>query len=161
MKWSKSGVVLSLRKTKAQKAQTVAMGFKANAKHCPLAVLRAWLAMCERATPESYVLRKVNAKTGVIQDKISAVKDLTAYPKRGVDVAALPVAARVATFSQRQGFATERANDGVQLHAIKDQLRHVQLSTLTDKYKYKSVSWRLGLSSQSLEPVPLVNNVNC
>ena len=77
MKWSKRGVVLSLRMTKAQKAQTVAMGFKVNAKHCPFAALRAWLAMCEGATPESYVLRKVNAKTIVIQDKISAVKDLT------------------------------------------------------------------------------------
>ena len=75
MKWSKRGVVLSLRKTKAH---TVAMGFKSDAKHCPLVALRAWMAMCEKATPYSYVLRKVNAKTGVIQ---GAVKNLTAYPK--------------------------------------------------------------------------------
>ena len=51
----------------------------------------------------------------------------------------------------------------------KINLRHVHWSTLTDKYKYKSVSWRLGLSSQSLEPglakfhlstMLTVNNVN-
>jgi integrase len=103
MKWSKRGVVLSLRKTKAQNAETVAIEFKPNANHCPLAALRAWLAMCERATPESDVLKEVNAKTGVIQE---AVKDFTAYPKQGADVVELPVAARVPTLSQRKGFAT-------------------------------------------------------
>ena len=48
-------------------------------------------------------------------------------------MAGLPVP-RVPTLSQRKGFATQRANDGVQLHAIKDHLRHAHLSTLTDNY---------------------------
>jgi integrase len=132
LQWVKSGVVLQLTATKAQVAQTVAVGWKRlTPHHCPLVALQAWLLM-RQVTPTSYVFTKITS-TGDITERISSIKDLTAYLKVGAAKIGIADVSRVSNHSQRKGFATSKA-ETVALHLIQLQTRHKHLSTLVDHY---------------------------